>query len=229
MKDGSHGIFHNNDGWSGTLNYVQIANCTINGSSSSSSVGGLVGYADSAGFNGCTANNCMVGSAESSIHYVGSLAGYADLVSFALCNAENCTVQATSTSNYAGGLIGFANSAKLKECEAKEILVQFGENPSPADFGAIVGGDSFGLWDSGNSTVTKNGVYTNTATPNATKQNFSNLSIDDGKGNSSNNDFDGCDASEVQPVTPQQAQTPVPLAGILAGLGAVCVLLGRRH
>ena len=148
---------------------ILIDNCTLKGSTvtgtstSSSRVGGFIGYVSKDANSKVTISNCAVKNSTitSGKEIVGSMIGYAE--SAKSLTVTNCTAEATlSGSAYVGGIIGrsAATPAVYKNCVVDASIV------SANAAGGISGGESSG--GTSNTITFENcftaGVYKNTGT-----------------------------------------------------------------
>lgn len=209
--------------------------------------GGIDGYGGSeAIYDGCTVSNSEVRAYK---HSVGGLAGYnyhASLVNRP-STVEN-TIVYSEIEEYVGGFIGSTNNpltvSTNGKCKLTNCRIVGGIEGYSTNVGIIVGRGK-GVTDAGKIQISTS-VIGNPNAPATTDKSLFNLagtSVNDPGWIISINETEvvngktygtpdkNFDVPEIVSDLNQKetAATPLPLAGILAGIGAVAVFLARRH
>ena len=194
-----------------------------------SNAGGLLGGTqkqDSCSMAGCSVKNSVILASKGN---AGGIAGIPMSDSFAIigCEVESCTIAAGESN--AGGLCGHAEKADIKDCSVCRSAVRGAENvgllAGLEDVSGSVTGDADTVYIKDIVLTDENGeavstVETSTLTK-ITKGYAGNSVITDigryGEGY-------GCVKTPVQ-----SAGTPLPIAGVLAGLCAAALFAVKRR
>lgn len=250
-------IISGKSGVGGILGYgftdARFVSCTVDAcyveSLHDNYAGGIDGYGGSETvFDGCTVSNSEVRAYK---HSVGGIAGYAYHVTLSnKASKVEDTIVYSEIEEYVGGYVGSTNkpitisTANGQTCELISSRVIGGIEGYSTNVGIIIGRGK--VTDYGKKIQISTSMIGNPNAPATTNKNLFNLA-----GTSVNDDGWIVSTKETEIVndktygTPNKkfnlpeivsdlnkketASSPLPFAGILAGLGVAAVFLARRH